>query len=51
MKACKKICALEKEIQENKIPSIRLAILHIDAPLECLKARVAVRTYRSCYEL
>lgn len=35
----------------NKIPSIRLAILHIDAPLECLKARVAVRTYRSCYEL
>lgn len=28
----------------NKVPSIRLAILHIDAPLECLKARVAVRT-------
>jgi hypothetical protein len=27
----------------NKIPSIRLAIIHIDAPLECLKARVAVR--------
>jgi Zeta toxin len=28
----------------NKFSSVRIAILHIDAPLECLKARVAVCT-------